>query len=103
MPKGHGEEEEGAGEDRVLTLVLVVVSGKPGKHEVERIDEIDDDDRGDEDKSMARLGTPRYSSFYPGVEDAGAHLLVFSLRLVVDVDHDNDGGLPTVAPGHGRN
>ncbi|KAM3295553.1 hypothetical protein ACQJBY_038057 [Aegilops geniculata] len=52
---------------------------------------------------MARLGTSRYSSFYLGVKDAGAHLLVFSLRLVVDVDHDNDGGATTVVPGHGRN
>ncbi|KAF7001575.1 hypothetical protein CFC21_017223, partial [Triticum aestivum] len=82
----------------MLTLVLVVVSGKPGKHEVERIDEIGDDDRGDEDRSMARLGTLQYNSFYSGVEDAGAHLLVFSLRLVVDVDDDNDGGATTVAP-----
>ncbi|KAF7022112.1 hypothetical protein CFC21_034943 [Triticum aestivum] len=85
------------------TLVLVVVSGKPGKQEVERINEIGDDDRGDEDRSMARLRTPQYSSFYSGVEDAGAHLLVFSLRLMVDVDHDNDGGAMTVAPRHGRN
>ncbi|EMS53825.1 hypothetical protein TRIUR3_28029 [Triticum urartu] len=52
---------------------------------------------------MARLGTPRYSSFYLGVEDTGAHLLVFSLRLVVDIDNDNDGGATTVVPGHGRN